>query len=61
MPSKVKVIGVFTVEVEIPHGLKQKDWEKKIHDNLKYPVSTGSTDFDAHVKVKLVGKKVRYE
>lgn len=58
--GKMTVVAVFQIEVQMPQGLKQKEWEKRIHDNLMYPTSLGSTDFD-NPKVKLIGKKVRYE
>ncbi len=62
MPSKVKVIAVFQIEVEMPQGLKQKEWERQIRNNLVYPGSLGTPVFyDDTCKVKLVGKKVRYE
>jgi len=59
--GRVKQVGVFLIEVEMPQGTKQSQWEKIIRDNLCYPTSTGSRDFPVDAKVKLVEKKVRYE
>lgn len=60
-PSRVRIIATFQIDVEMPQGMKQKEWEQQITENIKSPGGFPARPLEIVGKPRLIEKKVRYE